>query len=108
VGNARTLVTHRDLQHLRTGLALEVELDVPPAGIGEGVAGNLRHGGGDAGLILGLEPQYLGNLPRPLAGEDYIRLTLQGHHEDAHTFYLTPLWAASWLPKVVPPLQRGR
>ena len=50
----------------------------------------------------------LGNLPRPLTGEDHIRLTLQGHHEDTHTCCLTPLRAMCRVQRAVPPPRRGR
>ena len=94
-GEYRALVTDRNLQELRPGLAFEVERNLPPARVGQGVAGDFRYGRSNAGLILGIEPQQLGNLSRSLAGEHHILLTLQGHHEDTHTCCLTPVRAVS-------------
>ena len=53
---------------------LTQELDLPAARVLEGVAGDLRDGGGDAGLVLGVEAEQAGDLPGALAGQDDVGL----------------------------------
>ena len=85
MGNARPLVAYTDLKELRRCLALEEEFSFSPAGVGDGIAGDLRHGGGNSRLILSLESQQFRNLSRSLADEDHVMFMLQGYGEDTHT-----------------------
>ena len=56
------------------GPDLDDELDTPAAGILNGVAGDLRGGGGDPRLVELGEAQQPGDLPRPLPGQHDVGL----------------------------------
>jgi hypothetical protein len=56
---------------------------LPPGGIAERVAGDFRHRGGDARLVLRLEADQCGNLARALPGADHILLVADRDREQA-------------------------
>src|SRR5690606_28813737 len=57
-------------------------LDRPPAGVAEGVAGDLARGRGEAGLVLGVEAEQRRDLPGALPGEDDVGLVEDADAED--------------------------
>ena len=67
----------RTTQQLRRALAFERELDLAAAGVAEGVARDLRNGGGDARLVLSVEAEQPGDLARALARHDHVLLVLE-------------------------------
>jgi len=82
-GDARPLVGDHDLEELGCGATFHAEIHLAGPGVAEGVARDLRDGGGDAGLIPRLEAKEAGDLARALPGEDDVVLQFQRHGQDA-------------------------
>ncbi len=78
VADAGPLVRDPDVQHLREAFAFERELHLAAAGVAECVARDLGNGRGDARLILPVEAEQAGDLPRALARDDHVLLELDG------------------------------
>ena len=64
-------------------IAGQTEFDLPAAGVFEGVAGDFRHRGGDAGLILTFEADQLRQPARALADQDDVGLGADRDQEQA-------------------------
>src|SRR5262249_45274376 len=79
-------IGHLDRQDLRSGAALEPELDPCRAALATGIAGDLGDGGGDARLIRCLKSKELGELTRPPAHPHDIvgRRHHGGRQEETH------------------------
>jgi hypothetical protein len=74
VRDAAAAVADDDLQQLRRALTFHREAHAPAAAVAERVAHDLRHGRGDADLILRLEADELGDVAGPLPGCDHVGL----------------------------------
>ena len=68
----------------RRGPVSTQELDSPPAGILDGVAGDLRRRGGDSGLVELGKAQQPGDLPRPLPGQHDVGLEADLQVQEGH------------------------
>ena len=79
-----------DDEQLRRRAAFDRIFHAAAAGIIEGVAGDLRHSSGYAGLILGFETQQPGDLPCTLARRDRVALgsDSQSKNRASHLFSL--------------------
>ena len=86
LGDPGPPVADVDEQDLRRRLSLHHELDRAAAAVAEGVARDLRHGGGEASLVLEVEAEQRGDLARALPGGDDIVLPRDRHgqHRPAH------------------------
>ncbi len=65
---------------------VEDEFGAAAARIAVGVARQLRHRGGDAGLVLSIESQQFGDAMRALTDRDDIALVLDRHGDDGPDF----------------------
>ena len=80
--DALTFVRDNDAEELRGRLPLDREMNLAAAGVAEGVARDLRHGGSDADLILVLEAEQLRDLARALARRHHVAFVLNRDHHD--------------------------
>jgi hypothetical protein len=69
IGNARQ-------EKRRSGILVDEELNPPSFSVGEGIAGNLRDGGGDASLVLSVETQQSRGLSGLLTHSHHIVLSV--------------------------------
>ena len=77
-------------QQGRGGRRLDEKLDSTPAGILNGVAGDLGRGGGDAGLIELGESQERGDLTRPLPGQHDVGFKAEIQAQERHVHGRSP------------------
>jgi hypothetical protein len=81
IRDARALVGHVDRKKLRRRISLDTEIDAAAAGVAHRVARDLGYRGGNARLILGIEPERGRNLARSLARRDHVVLESQSDGE---------------------------
>jgi hypothetical protein len=74
VGGCRAPGPRRAREQLRRAVAFDRELDLAAAGVAEGVAHDLGHGGRDARLVLASKPSSRRDLPRALARAHHVLL----------------------------------
>src|SRR4029453_2486711 len=90
--DAGSPIAHPHQEQLRRVPTLHEDLDLPPTRVHEGVARDLRHRGGDAGLALTVEAQPGRDLTRPLANRDDVLLVADEERcqQDAHVRITPP------------------
>ena len=90
VRDARPLVDDADHQGLAVGALVEAVLDAAAAGVAVGVACDLGHGRGDAGLVLDMKAKALGQPARPLSHRDDVVLVLDQAGEERQLHAASP------------------
>jgi hypothetical protein len=95
IRDARSVVGNADKEQLRRAFAFERKVDVAAACVAECVAGDLRHCGRHAHLILRLEAEQPRNLPRALPDGDDVLLETQRDRDDARTHDQTAVFRST-------------
>src|SRR5581483_375050 len=83
--DAGPFVGHLHDEDLWRRRALEPERDLAATRVRHGVARDLRDGGRDAGLVLGVEAEEAGDLARALARENDVALRVERERQNAGT-----------------------